>query len=116
MSDRLDPLSGLRPSRPPTELRAQVLSAAAEASMRPRVGIVESLATDRTLRWLAAAILVLTILNAAAGHGATVESRQDGPRAFPLLSGDDFPPQIDLRSSAAEQAPEIKSILDGRQG
>ena len=116
MSDRLDPPSGLRPSRPPAELRARVLTAAAEASMRPRLGIIETLAADRTLRWLAAAILVLTILNVAAGAAGRVGPRSLSPSARSILSGDEDQPEIQVELTASEQAPRVAAVLDGTGG
>ena len=114
MSGRRDPLAGLRPSPPAAELRVQVLEAADEAARNPREGVVALLVADRTLRWLAAAVLVLAVLNAAAGGAAA--GRRTAARVIPMTSGDDGVSEIDLRSTAAEQAPELAAILDGRHG
>ena len=115
MSGRRDPLAGLHPSRPPAELRLRVLQAAGEAARDPREGIVALLVADHTLRWLAAAILVLAVLNAAAG-GAAAVGRRPAPRSIPMASGDEGVSEIDVRSTAAEQAPELAAILEGRHG
>jgi hypothetical protein len=116
MNDGRDPLAGLRPSRPPSTLRTRVLGAAGEASRRQQQGIFELLVADRTLRWLAAAILVLATLNAAAGTGAILDRRSAGPSVIPTISGDEVVPQLDVRTTAAEQAPALASILEGRRG
>ena len=116
MSDGRDPLAGLRPSRPPRTLRARVLAAAGEASRREQLEIFELLVADRTLRWLAAAILVLAVLNAAAGGTAIVGRRLASPSVMPTIAGDEGLAPIDARSTAAEQAPELASILEGRHG
>ena len=114
MTGRRDPLAGLRPSRPPAGLRVRVLEAAGEAARNPREGIVALLVADRTLRWLAAVILVLAVLNAVAG--SPVGGRQPAPRVTPIAFGDEDVSEIDVRSTAAEQAPGLATILDGRRG
>ena len=72
MSDIDDPWAGLKPKRPPLELRARVLAAAREAAAQPAPDLLAALYHDRLLRLCAAGLAALVIANVlvAGGGGA----------------------------------------------
>jgi hypothetical protein len=72
MSAVQDPWNGVRPQRPPAELRARVLGAAREAATRRGTDLFTALYHDHLLRLCAATLAALLLVDAIVfGGGAT---------------------------------------------
>jgi hypothetical protein len=116
MNDARDPWGGLRPTRPPSELRARVFAAAREAAAHPAPALLEELYRDRLLRACAAGLAALVIANAFVAGGLGTPSPVAAPTALP---GDDAVPG-DVGLTAAEQfdelAPVLGDVLPRRRG
>lgn len=78
MTDRWNPVEGMRPTSPPTGLRVRVLASARGATAKEgfRESWIDRVWESRRIRWAAA----LTASLLLAGHLALAPSRTAGPR------------------------------------
>jgi hypothetical protein len=102
-----DPWGGLRPLRPPSELRTRVLAAAREAAAQPARSLFSALYHDRLLRVCAAGLATLLVVNVlVAAHGEY--PRRVVPRVVDV-DGLAIPGETGL--TAAEQSAMLAPLL-----
>ena len=108
MSDLRDPWAGLKPTRPPLELRAQVLAAAREAAAQPALSLLDALFGDRMLRLCAAGLAALVIANVLVVGGGGAPRHSSIPAGFVI---DDAAIPGDTGLTAAEQLDGLEPVL-----
>jgi len=108
MSDLRDPWAGLKPMRPPLELRALVLAAAREAAVQPELSLLDALYGDRLLRLCAAGLAALVIANVLVAGGGGARTHISMP---PVFVSDDGAIPGDTGLTAAEQLDGLEPVL-----